>query len=231
MPLVGFRPTKARLIIENSRDSVLVMKVVLDADQVVELSTGGGLNDLVGVLRIRERKPNGAGNGDKTIGSMVYVAETEGGVTAVAAKFQVNVVMAADKFATLLRVANAGRLPTKFFVDAGARPVRGEPKGLGYRMRAGERVKVWENHTHRTLPVSNFVMILPIDVSAAANDAVTVSNGVPPVAVATNAQVAELMDDMLVFQSDTRTTMFGFVCVLAIVALAALAIGVSLFYR
>jgi hypothetical protein len=39
------------------------------------------------------------------------------------------------------------------------------------------------------------------------------------------------MDDMLVFQSDTRTTMFGFACVLAIVALAALAIGVSLFYR
>jgi hypothetical protein len=39
------------------------------------------------------------------------------------------------------------------------------------------------------------------------------------------------MDDMLVFQSDTRTTMFGFVCVLAIIALAALAIGISLFYR
>jgi hypothetical protein len=139
--------------------------------------------------------------------------------------------MATDKFATLLRVANAGRLPTKFFVDAGERPVRGEPKGLGYRMRVGERVKVWENHTHRTLPVSNFVMILPIDVPSAASSAMTVSAEVPTVAVATNAQVAELMDDMLVFQSDTRTTMFGFACVLAIVALAALAIGVSLFYR
>jgi hypothetical protein len=231
MPLVGFRPTKARLIIENNRDSVLVMKVVLDADEVVELSTGGGLSDLVGVLRIRERKPNGAGSGDKTIGSMVYVVETAGDATAAAAKFQLNVAMAADKFATLLRVANAGRLPTKFFVDAGERPVRGEPKGLGYRMRSGERVKVWENHTHRMLPISNFVMILPIDVSTASSEAVTVSNGVPPVALATNAQVAELMDDMLVFQSDTRTTMFGFVCVLAIVALAALAIGVALFYR
>jgi hypothetical protein len=98
-------------------------------------------------------------------------------------------------------------------------------------MRIGERVKVWENHTHRTLPVTNFVMILPIDVSMAASEAVAVNAVVPPVAVATNAQVAELMDDMLVFQSDTRTTMFGFVCVLAIIALAALAIGVSLFYR
>jgi len=231
MPLVGFRPTKARLIIENNKDSVLVMKVVLDTDDAVELSTGGTLKDLVGVLRIRERKPNGAGNGSKTIGAMVYVAETDGDPAAAAAKFQINVAMATDKFATLLRVANAGRLPTKFFVDAGERPVRGEPKGLGYRMRVGERVKVWENHTHRTLPVSNFVMILPIDVPSAASSAMTVSAEVPTVAVATNAQVAELMDDMLVFQSDTRTTMFGFACVLAIVALAALAIGVSLFYR
>lgn len=230
MPLVGFRPTKARLIIENNKESVLVMKVVLDADDAVELSTGGTLKDLVGVLRIRERKSNGTGNGDKTIGSMVYVAETDGDATA-AAKFQVNVAMATDKFATLLRVANAGRLPTKFFVDAGERPVRGEAKGLGYRMRIGERVKVWENHTHRTLPVSNFVMILPIDVPSVASEALAVSRESPPVAAATNVQVAELMDDMLVFQSDTRTTMFGFACVLAIIALAALAIGVSLFYR
>jgi len=231
MPLVGFRPTKARLIIENNKDSVLVMKVVLDADDAVELSTGGTLKDLVGVLRIRERKTNGAGNGDKKIGSMVYVAETNGEASAAAAKFQVNVAMATDKFATLLRAANAGRLPTKFFVDAGEQPVRGEAKGLGYRMRVGQRIKVWENHTHRTLPVSNFVMILPIDVSAAAHEASAMSVAVPPVALATNAQVAELMDDMLVFQSDTRTTMFGFVCVLAIIALATLAIGVSLFYR
>jgi hypothetical protein len=231
MPLVGFRPTKARLIIENNKDSVLVMKVVLDADDAVELSTGGMLKDLVGVLRIRERKLNGAGNGDKAIGSMVYVAEANGDTGLAAAKFQINVAMATDKFATLLRVANAGRLPTKFFVDAGERPVRGEAKGLGYRMRVGARVKVWENHTHRTLPVTNFVMILPIDVPAGSSEAHAVSVDVPPVAVATNVQVAELMDDMLVFQSDTRTTMFGFVCVLAVVALAALAIGVSLFYR
>jgi hypothetical protein len=231
MPLVGFRPTKARLIIENNKDSVLVMKVILDADDAVELSTGGALKDLAGVLRIRERKPNGTGNGDKTIGSMVYVAETNGDTGAATAKFQINVAMATEKFAMLLRVANAGRLPTKFFVDAGERPVRGEAKGLGYRMRVGERVKVWENHTHRILPVTNFVMILPIDVSVAASEPTAASVAVPPVAVATNAQVAELMDDMLVFQSDTRTTMFGFVCVLGIIGLAALAISISLFYR
>jgi hypothetical protein len=231
MPLVGFRPTKARLIIENGKESVLVMKVVLDADDAVELTTGGTLRDLVGVLRIRERKANATGNGDAAIGSLVYVADGGGDAAAASAKFQVNVVMATDKFATLLRVANAGRLPAKFFVDAGARPSRGEVQGLGYRVRAGDRVKVWDNHAHRTLPVSNFVMILPIDVPAASNPAEAPSEPVPAVAMATNAQVAELMDDMLVFQSDTRNTMFGLICVLGLVALAALAIGVALFYR
>ncbi len=84
---------------------------------------------------------------------------------------------------------------------------------------------------HRTLAVSNFVMILPIDVAAMATEAAAGSEAMPTVAVATNAQVAELMDDMLVFQSDTRTSMFGLVCVLAIVAMATLVIGVALFFR
>jgi hypothetical protein len=36
---------------------------------------------------------------------------------------------------------------------------------------------------------------------------------------------------MLVFQSDTRNTMFGLVCVLGIVALASLAIGLAVYFR
>ncbi len=122
MPLVGFRPTKARLIIENSRDSVLVMRVVLDADDAVELTTGGTLRDMTGSLRIRERRSSTAPIGDKTIGSVVYVDGADGNAAAAAAKFQINVTMGADKFATLLRVANAGRLPTKFLsMPAGGR--------------------------------------------------------------------------------------------------------------
>ena len=70
MPLIGLRPTKARLVMEDNRDSVLVLKVVLDDDEAIELSTGGALKDLAGVLRIRERRA--AGNG--SIGSVVYVA-------------------------------------------------------------------------------------------------------------------------------------------------------------
>lgn len=231
MPLVEFRPTKARLVMENARESVLVMKVVLDSGDAVELTTGGSLESLQGVLRIRERRSDGTGNGDGVIGSVVYVAESGRDASAASAKFQVNVAMAADKFATLLRVANAGRLPTKFFVDAGGRRDGTDAKALGYRMRSGTRIKVWDNHAHRTLPVTNFVMILPIDVAVPAEGPLLVTESDAPVALATNAQVAELMDDMLVFQSDTRNTMFGLVCVLAIVALAALALGLAIFFR
>ena len=232
MPLVGFRPTKARLVMENGRESVLVMKVALDDDDAVELAAGGTLGNITGVLRIRERRGNGIGNGNGAIGSMVFVSESGRDAQASPAKFQVNVNMASEKFATLLRVANAGRLPTKFFVDAGER--RGpEAKALGYRLRSGTRVKVWDNHAFRVLPITNFVMILPMEVPTTASAGMlpaTIEAGTP-VALATNAQVSELMDDMLVFQSDTRNTMFGLVCVLGIVALAALAIGLAVFFR
>jgi len=227
MPLLGLRPTKARLVMENAKDSVLVMLVTLEDDDAVDLATGGTLRDLTGVLRIRERKGNGNGNG--AIGSVVYVAASGRDAQAAPAKFQVNVAMAAEKFATLLRVANAGRLPTKFFVDAGEKKGP-EANALAYRKRSGVRVKVWDNHAYRVLPVSNFVMILPIDVPAPAapHAPVTDTSGGGP---ATNTQVAELMDDMLVFQSDTRNTMFGLVCVLAVVALASLAIGLAVLFR
>jgi hypothetical protein len=224
MPLIGLRPTKARLVMEENRDSVLVMKVVLDDDEAIELSSGGALNDLGGVMRIRERRSNGNGG----IGSVVYVASGSDARSA-PAKFQVNVGMSPDKFATLLRAANAGRLPAKFIVEAGARK-GSEAKAFHYRMRSGTRVKVWDNHAFRVLPVANFVMILPMDL-ATTTAATVVADPASPGAPATNAQVAELMDDMLMFQSDTRTTMFGLVCVIGIVAVAALVIGIAIYFR
>ena len=136
MPLVGFRPTKARLVMENGKESVLVMKVVLDDDDAVELSTGGSLADLAGVLRIRERRAKRTA--ERRPGDRLCRLRRQSGRNAqlASAKFQVNVTMAADKFATLLRVANAGRLPTKFFVDAGERKGP-EAKALGYRHAPG----------------------------------------------------------------------------------------------
>jgi hypothetical protein len=223
LPLIGLRPTKARLVMEDNRDSVLVMKVVVD-DEAIELAIGGALNDLGGVLRIRERKSSGNGG----IGTVVYVA-SESDPRSSPAKFQVNVGMAPEKFATLLRAANAGRLPAKFIVEAGARK-GAEAKALHYRMRLGARVKAWDNHAFRVLPVTNFVMIVPMDV-AAPSAAGLVADPASPAAPATNAQMAELLDDMLMFQSDARTTMFGLVCVIGVIAVAALVIGIAIYFR
>ena len=224
MPLIGLRPTKARLVMEENRDSVLVMKVVLDDDEAIELSAGGALNDLGGVLRIRERRSSGNGG----IGNVIYVA-SGGDPRSSPAKFQVNVGLAPDKFAMLLRAANAGRLPAKFIVEAGARK-GAEAKAFDYRRRSSTRVKVWDNHAFRMLPVTNFVMILPMDLATAAAVPL-ITDPASPTAPATNAQVAELMDDMLMFQSDTRTTMFGLACVIGVVAVAALVIGIAIYFR
>ena len=73
MPLVGFRPTKARLIIDDSNDTVLVMKVVVADSESVELASGGKLDALTGVLRIRERKEGEGRNG--AVGSLVYIED------------------------------------------------------------------------------------------------------------------------------------------------------------
>ena len=81
MPLVGFRPTKARLIIEDAKESVLVMRCVVDPDDSVELASGGTLEALSGVLRVRERSGSGNGNGrDKSLGALTFVPESGNGL-------------------------------------------------------------------------------------------------------------------------------------------------------
>ena len=245
MPLVGFRPTKARLIIDDSNDTVLVMKVVVADSESVELASGGKLDALTGVLRIRERKEGENRNGG--VGSLVYIEETGEGPDRVPAKYQINIAMAPDKFKALLRVAVSGLLPTKFFVDAGERISKTETRGLTYWVGAGGRTKVWDSESHRSLPITKFSMILPIELLAQrgegvrAQPALPAQEGAAPLAlphetvpvesVATNAQVAELVDDLLVFQSETRNTLYALMWVVGIVAALALVFGIVIVYR
>lgn len=231
MPLVGFRPTKARLIIEDSKASVLVMKVVVHPGDSVRLATGEWLEELAGVLRIRQSKDNGARNGARDLGSLVYIAESEGAADPAPAKYQVNLAMASDKFDTLVRVALSGRLPTKFFVDAGERISRTETRGMGYEVRGGKRSKAWDTLSHRALLVTNFSFILPIDVAEAKAGEGTHPQAIDVPSVATNAQVAELIDDLLVFHGETKHTLYALIGILGIIAIAALVIGLVLFQR
>jgi hypothetical protein len=54
---------------------------------------------------------------------------------------------------------------------------------------------------------------------------------VPVESVATNAQVAELVDDLLVFQSETRNTLYALMWVVGIVAVLALVFGIAIVYH
>lgn len=230
MPLVGFRPTKARLIIEDRKASVLVMKVVVYNGESVKLATGDRLEELSGTLRIRSRD-NGARNGGSELGSLIYIPESDIAADRSPAKFQINIPMAGAKFDTLVRVALSGRLPTKFFVDAGEPISRMESRGLGYEVREGKRTKVWDTLAHRALPITNFSFILPIDVAETRASEPIAVDAVPAASLATNAQVAELIDDLLVFHGETKHTMFALMCILGIIAVAALLIGLMLFQR
>ena len=230
MPLVGFRPTKARLIIEDDKASVLVMKVVVYPGDSVKLATGDRLEELTGVLRVRS-KDNGARNGARDLGSRIYIAESDLAADRSPAKYQINIAMAGAKFDTLVRVALSGRLPTKFFIDAGKRISRAENPGMGYEVRAGKRTKFWDTLAHRTLLVTNFSFILPIDVPEPRGDEVAPPDVHPGPLAATNAQVAELIDDLLVFHGETKNTLFALMCIIGVVAVAALVIGLALFQR
>ena len=246
MPLVGFRPTKARLIIDDSNDTVLVMKVVVADSESVEFATGGKLDALSGVLRIRERREGDSRNGSPVLGSLIYIAESGEGEAQAPAKYQINIAMSPEKFKALMRVAVSGLLPTKFFIDAGERVSKTETRGLTYWVGAGGRTKVWDSESHRSLPITKFSMILPLELLSQKGDAARGQpalghvpgqpdalphEAVPVESVATNAQVAELVDDLLVFQSETRNTLYALMWVVGIVAALALVFGIAIIYR
>ena len=87
MPLVAFKPTKARLVIEQGRESVLVMQVVVAKGETVALAVGGRLEAITGFLRIRERKEERGRNENKAVGSIVFVPAVGDGDERTSAEF------------------------------------------------------------------------------------------------------------------------------------------------
>jgi hypothetical protein len=232
MPLVGFTPTKARLVLEENKESVLVMKVTLAKGESVELATGGKLQALTGVIRVRERRTdNWQGNG-KGVGTLVYVDAGRGGARE-SAKFQINISISTKKFDALLKVAISGRLPSKFFVDAGEKVSRTEMRGLTYRMAPKGRTKVWDNRLFPFLPVTNFSAIIPISVpepppAPAAADADADQS--PLESQASYGQMVELAEELAVFRSETNHTLMAIVWLFAALGLLALLFGLSRFF-
>jgi hypothetical protein len=82
------------------------------------------------------------------------------------------------------------------------------------------------------LPVTNFAMILPIEIGEPRENGIPVlSEQPPPPPTATHAQVAELVDDLLAFQSETRYTLYALVAIAGAVVFLALVFGLMLLFR
>jgi hypothetical protein len=229
MPLVCFTPLKARLVVEQGKASVLVMRVVVTQGDGVELANGEALERLVGVLRIREH-PGFQGRAEgRASGTLVYVNGGTGGAGGEPAKFQINISMAQDKFDTLFKLALAGRLPARFFVDAGVRTVGRGTRGLTHVTRRGRRIKQWDTTAFRILPVTNFVAILPVAVAMAEPSPLGQGPEYPLPGLdsaespATNAQLAELADELLVYHGETRATQNAIIAALVVIVIIVLA--------
>jgi hypothetical protein len=233
MALIAFKPTKARLVLADGSDSMLVMKVTAAPGESVTLAAGGTLEALAGSLRVRERRiASSRHKGRTNVGTLLFVPGSAKGGADAAAKFQIDVSLEARKFAALLDVALAGGLPSKFFVEAGERLSLTRTRGIGYALVNGTRVKIWDNRAHRMLPVSGFTMILPIAVPPAAAVPAQVEDEPPAVtSLATNAQLAELADELLVFQSETRHTLLAIGGIVAVIIVLLLVATVVLMLR
>jgi len=229
MPLVGFIPTKARLVLEENKESVLVLKVVLAKGESVELATGGTLQALAGVLRIRERRTDKWQGNGKSVGSLVFVDAGRGGAPE-SAKFQINISISTKKFDALLKVAISGRLPSKFFVDAGEKVSRTETRGMTYRMAPGGRTKVWDNQSFAFLPVTNFAAIIPIAVPEPPTAPSADADQSPPEPPVSYGQVVDLAEDLAVFRNETNHTLMAIVSLFAVLALMALLFNLIHFF-
>jgi hypothetical protein len=230
MPLVSFKPAKARLVVEQGKGTVLVLRIATARDENVLLSSGGTLQALTGIARVREHDDRRGYRAHRTTGSIVFVPEAGSNRQVPSGKYQVNIAMASDKFNLLLQLATAGRLPAKFFVEIGVRSNPLGSKGFGYVVRSGRQVKLWDTTKHRMLPVTGFTMIFPVELRDAEADAWSEAGlpANPAAAPATNAQVAELADELLVFQSETKHMLNGLV--IAIIVICVLIGAINLVY-
>jgi len=248
MPLIRLKPHKARVVIEDGAEMILVLKVTLHRGESVELASGGRLEALQGMLRVRERGGLLARADGRTSGKLTFVPESSSGSNRAPAEFQVDVPLGPREFRVLLDLGRAGRLPHKIFMQAGERTALG-PRGLTYRSRNGRTGKYWDNVAHRRLAVANLTFVVPVDIANApmANprrggrgfDDDDVDPYEDDVAgeeqdgrrFASSTQVAELADELIVFQGETRHLLNAILVVVGLTALIVVLVSVMRFLR
>ena len=245
MPLIRLKPHKARVVIEDGAEMILVLKVTLHRGESVELASGGRLELMHGMLRIRERGGLLQRADGKVNGRLTFVPETTSGGNRAPAEFQIDVPLGPREFRVLLDLGRAGRLPHKIFMQAGERTIAG-PRGVTYRAKNGRTAKFWDNVSHRRVPVSNLTFVVPVDVANAGASPVRnprrdddldpfdedeVPDDDDPKSFASSAQVAELADEMIVFQGETRHLLTAILAVVGLTALIVVLVSVLRFLQ
>ena len=247
MPLIRLKPHKARVVIEDGVEMILVLMVTLARAESVELASGGRLESMKGMLRIRERGGLLTRADGKTNGRLTFVPESSSGTKRGPAEFQVDVPLGPREFRVLLDLGRAGRLPHKIFMQAGERTIVG-PRGVTYRSSNGRTGKYWDNIAHRRVPVTSLTFVVPVDVANAGRpnsradrydeedepfdrDDEDESRDREPRAFASSAQVAELADELIVFQGETRHLLTAILAVVGLTALIVVVVSVLRFLR
>jgi hypothetical protein len=248
MPLIRLKPHKARVVIEDGAEMILVLKVSLARGESVELASGGRLEALNGMLRIRERGGLLTRADGKINGRLTFVPESGNATSQAPAEFQVDVPLGPREFRVLLDLGRSGRLPHKIFMQAGERTVAG-PRGVTYRSSKGRAGKYWDNVAHRRVPVTNLTFVVPVDIANAGTPAVRDARRDfddepdpyeddepsrepgPQRSYASSAQVAELADELIVFQGETRHLLTAILAVVGLTALIVVLVSVLRFLR
>jgi hypothetical protein len=244
MPLIRLKPHKARVVIEDGAEMILVLKVTLNRGESVELASGGRMELMNGMLRIRERGGLLTRADGKTHGRLTYVPETVSGSSRAPPEFQIDVPLGPREFRVLLDLGRAGRLPHKIFMQAGERTIAG-PRGVIYRAKDGRTGKFWDNLGHRRVPVSSLTFVVPVDVANAggptARNAYRDDEELDPYeddearaaddqkSVASSAQIAELADELIVFQGETRHLLTAILAVVGLTALIVVLVSIVRF--
>ena len=102
---------------------------------------------------------------------------------------------------------------------------------MGYTVRSGERVKVWDNRRYRSLPVTNFSVILPISVPEAPETPAYAEDRALVETLTSSDQVAELADEFAVFQGETKNALTAVVSVVAVIGVLLLFINLVLIIK
>ncbi len=93
------------------------------------------------------------------------------------------------------------------------------------------RTKFWDNKQYRSLPVSNFSVILPISIPDAPEAPAVEEDRALVETLSNNDEMAELADQFAVFQGETKNALTAVVSVVAVIGVLLLVINLVLIIK